>query len=317
LGQNQLLFFSVRYTERLLILLFAAALNIAGSTTVAAADWPDGYVVYEKTESPDGRYGILVPSMEAWEKDESLGETNYLADLKNHRLMGKIRGADYFEHQNHRGLQVVWAPDSSWCVVEYDERFGFGSISILEPKGSAFVQTDIGKRVGDSLNSAVVKKSHDRESGAGDAVTYFRIGPDGKLRVRALSTTDPKQLNPEKAHYALFHGMFDLRSKKWQTAEAQTLKEIDEYTAVEGAFTDLDSELEGTSFSTEEDKAKWLDERMNAVYATARLIQPAARFAAVKKEQIEWLKKRDAAPSIEEKCKLMEAQIKALQELLW
>ena len=35
--------------------------------------------------------------MDAWEKDGSLEETNYLADLKAHQLMGKIRGADYFE----------------------------------------------------------------------------------------------------------------------------------------------------------------------------------------------------------------------------
>ena len=42
-----------------------------------------------------------------------------------------------------------------------------------------------------------------------------------------------------------------------------------------------------------------------------------ARFAVVKREQIEWLKKRDDATSIEEKCKMMEARIKVLQELLW
>jgi len=48
-----------------------------------------------------------------------------------------------------------------------------------------------------------------------------------------------------------------------------------------------------------------------------RLVLPPARFAAIKKEQIEWLKKREANTSIEEKCKLMEARIKALQELLW
>jgi len=47
--------------------------------------------VRENSESPDGQYGILVASMDAWEKDETLEETNYLANLKNHRLMGKIR----------------------------------------------------------------------------------------------------------------------------------------------------------------------------------------------------------------------------------
>ena len=56
---------------------------------------------------------------------------------------------------------------------------------------------------------------------------------------------------------------------------------------------------------------------MNKVYRAAQFILPAARFTAVKKEQIEWLKKRNAAPSTEEKCKLMEARIKALQELVW
>ena len=63
-------------------LLFAVGCFVLLSATKAAAgDWPDGYIVYENTQSPDERYGILVPSMDAWEKDESLEEINYLADL--------------------------------------------------------------------------------------------------------------------------------------------------------------------------------------------------------------------------------------------
>jgi len=50
---------------------------------------------------------------------------------------------------------------------------------------------------------------------------------------------------------------------------------------------------------------------MSNLYHAAQFILRPARFAAVKKEQIEWLKKRDAAPSVDEKCKLMEARIKA------
>ena len=88
-----------------------------------------------------------------------------------------------------------------------------------------------------------------------------------------------------------------------------------EYDGVGDPFGDLG--LDETSFSTEEEKEKWLDERMNQIYLAVRLVLPQARFAAVKKEQIEWLKKRDAASSVEEKCKLTEARTKALQELLW
>ncbi len=88
-----------------------------------------------------------------------------------------------------------------------------------------------------------------------------------------------------------------------------------EYDGVGDPFGDLG--LDETSFSTEEEKEKWLDERMNQIYLAVRLVLPQARFAAVKKEQIEGLKKRDAVGSIGEKCKLMEARIRGLQNLLW
>jgi uncharacterized protein YecT (DUF1311 family) len=87
--------------------------------------------------------------------------------------------------------------------------------------------------------------------------------------------------------------------------------------ALETAYSDLEQDLEHTTFQNEEDKAESLDKKMNKVYSAVQFILPPARFTAVKREQIEWLKKRNAAPSTEEKCKLMEARIKALQELVW
>jgi len=53
-----------------------------------------------------------------------------------------------------------------------------------------------------------------------------------------------------------------------------------------------------------------------AVFSLTEILSPA-RFATVKKEQVQWLKKRDSASSVDEKHKLVEARIKALQELLW
>jgi len=72
-------------------ILFTLSVSIAVSRTVAAADWPDGYVIYKGTESPDERYGILIPTFEAWDKDGSLEDTNYFADLKTHRLWERSR----------------------------------------------------------------------------------------------------------------------------------------------------------------------------------------------------------------------------------
>ena len=305
----------MRYTPRLLALFFGLSLNVALSEAATAVNWPDGYVVYENTASPDGRYGVLVPTMETWEQDESLSEANYLADIKNHRVLGKIDKVDYFEHQNHRGLEVFWAPQSSVCVVENDGRYGADSISVLEINDSSFVQTEIGDRIQKSLDAAMKKQAHDPEM-AGDTFPHFRFGTDRKVRVRALSQNNPKQFEDVKTYYALFQGTFDVAAKKWTVTDARSIS-AEQDDALGTAYSDLEQDLEHTTFQNEEDKAESLDQTMNKVYRAAQFILPPARFTEVKREQIEWLKKRNAAASTEEKCKLMEARIKALQELVW
>ena len=304
----------MRYAARILALLFGLPLNVALSEPAAAVDWPDGYVVYENTTSPDGRYGVLVPTMDAWEKDESLSEANYLADLKSHRVLGKINKLDYFEHQNHRGLEVFWAPQSSVCIVENDGRYGADSISVLEINDSSFAQTEIGDRIQKSLDGAMKKQAHTEMGGY--VSPYFRFGTDRKVRVRALSQNNPKQFDDVKTYYALFQGTFDVGAKKWGVMDARSIS-AEQDDALTTAYSDFDQDLEHTTFENEEDKAESLDQTMNKVYRAAQFILPPARFAAIKREQIEWLKKRDAAPTISEKCKLMEARIKALQELVW
>ena len=275
----------MRYTARLLALFFGLSLNVVLSETAAAVNWPDGYVVYENTASPDGRYGVLVPTMEAWEQDESLSEANYLADIKNHRVLGKIDKVDYFEHQNHRGLEVFWAPHSSVCVVENDGRYGADSISVLEINDSSFTQTEIGDRIQKSLDGVMKKQAHAPEM-AGDVSPYFRFGTDRKVRVRALSQNNPKQFEDIKTYYALFQGTFDVAAKKWTVIDARSIS-AEQDDALVTAYGDLEQDLEHTTFQNEEDKAESLDQNMNKVYRAAQFILPPARFAAVKKEQIE------------------------------
>ena len=319
----------MRYTARLLALFFGLSLNVALSETAAAVNWPDGYVVYENTASPDGRYGVLVPTMEAWEQDESLSEANYLADIKNHRVLGKIDKLDYFEHQNHRGLEVFWAPHSSVCVVENDGRYGADSISVLEITDSSFTQTEIGERIQKSLDGAMKKQVHDSEM-SGYVSPFFRLGTDRKLRVRALSENNPKQFDNVKTYYALFQGTYDLAAKKWTVIDARSIN-VEQSDALQSAYQDnfakhmivaadpaqAPENFTGSVFSSEQEKADALDKTMNDVYQAVRYVLSANRFAKVKQEQIEWLETRDAAHSVEEKSKLTETRIKTLQDLLW
>ena len=314
---------------RVFVLLVAAALNFSELGIAAAGDWPKDYVVKENSESPDGRYAVLVQSMDAATAQENNESSVYLADVRNHTTLGSIDKVDYFEHQNHRGLEVFWAPDSSYCVVENDGRYGVDTISILEIKDSSFVQTEIGERIQKSLDGAMKKQSHDSEM-AGDVSPYFRLGTDRKVRVRAVSQNNPKQFEEVKTYYALFQGTYDLAAKKWTTTDARSINS-EESDALGSAYQDNSAthmivaadpaqtpeNFTGSVFSSEEEKADALDKIMNDVYQAVRYVLPANRFAKVKQEQVAWLKTRDAAHSAEEKSKLTESRIKTLQDLLW
>jgi uncharacterized protein YecT (DUF1311 family) len=210
-------------------------------------------------------------------------------------------------------LEVFWAPDSSFCVVENDGRYGADTISILEIGDSSFIQTEIGERIQKLLDGAMKKQAHGSEM-SGYVSPYFRLGTDRKVRVRALSENNPKQFDNVKTYYALFQGTFDLVIRKWTVTDARPIT-AEQSAALDWGYQKPD--FENTTFANEDDRAKSLDEQLNKVYQAAKFILPPARFAKLKQEQTEWLKKRDAASSIQAKCELMEARIKALQDWLW
>src|SRR4029453_1551247 len=269
------------FITAMLSLLLAAVLARAQSST----DWPEGYVVHEQSSSPDGQYGIIVPgSEEMLDAEES---TNYLADLKTHQVLGKIAGADYFERQNHRDLRVTWSPDSKWCVVQYEARFGFDMIAGLELKASGLTQIDLGKHIEKSLVSAA------GDDGYGSA--FFRLAPGDKLWVRALFYTGNPKLMDEKSKQARFAGTFDLKSKKWTASEAHKTKEWDTlptaYSEIPPIFVAANGdktkapEVTGTMIvSSDEEKAEQLDQEMNVVYNGVRVVLAPGRLARVKQE---------------------------------
>jgi hypothetical protein len=320
---------SVRLLNQALIVL-SAALSVGVSTGVTAGDWPQNYIVQKNSESPDGRYGVVVLSKQAAiDQDQTEGNSTYLANLQTRQTLGEIRGTDYFEGQNHRDLTVAWSPNSKLCLVTDWGRFGFASSSVVKPKDSTFTQTDVGERIKQSLNTVLRKQSRDSEI-SGEASPHFRINSDGKVRVRALACNNPKQFDDVKTFCALFQGIFDLQSKKWIVTDARPVKP-DQDDALESACDDnfakrmivaanpddVPEDFTGSVFSSEQEKLDALDKMMNDVYQAVRSVLVADRSTRVKQEQIAWLKTREAAQSVEEKSKLTENRIRTLQELLW
>jgi uncharacterized protein YecT (DUF1311 family) len=308
----------VSTSARFFLIAFCSILALA---VAKAIDWPEGHTVLQNSTSSDGRYGVLVVSREAGLNDARTGDSStYLANLQTRQTIGEIKGIDYFEGQNHAGLEAVWAPDSKACVVQYDSRYGWESVFVLKMKDDGFEQIDIGKHI-----EAIQKRIFD-----GYLSGYYRFTPDGKLKVRALSYTNPKQFAEVPTYNGVFQGTFDLKSKKWTATDVRKVKEdlwSNLQTAYDDSFAkhiivaaddkDVPENFTGSVFRSEGEKFDALDKQLNEVYQAVRSILPPNRFAKIKQEQVEWLKKRDAASSIQEKCKLTEARTKALQELVW
>ena len=311
----------------------------------SAADWPEGLVLHEESASPDGHYGIIVATSPRVKDGTTFliaedGEefVNYLADLKTHQLLGKIHNGNYVEGENHRHLDTDWSPDSKLCIATYWNRFGFDSIAVLEPKAATFTQANLGERIQKSLDAVLAKQEHDRHSTA-EVYPSCKLLAGRKIRVGALGRNNPKSLEDVKTYYALFQGTFDLTSKKWIVTAArpinaeqgemlqETLDSVySDYsdkglTVSPEAFKEAEADTDTTVnqgevlFRSDEAKAKYLDEGMNEVYKAVRVLLSPARFAKTKQEQIAWLKKRDAADTTAEKCKLIEDRIKVLQQL--
>ena len=260
---------------------------------------------------------------------------NVVVSLKEKRVLGRLELDQwdlYFPGRNHHDLQVVWGPAEKgrrFGILDFRLRFTSGAVLVVEMEPS-FTQTDICERVENSLDSVIKKQSHNSEL-SGEASFYFRLGPERKIRVRALATTNPKGFETQKTYCALFQGTFDLQSKQWIASDTRpiTSKQYDAFSSAYQDISDLTKHMTVGSkmapknltwsigFPSEKEKAADLDRIMNDVYNAARWLLPADRFAEVKQEQIAWLKTRDAAHSIPEKSKLIEDRTKTLQDLLW
>lgn len=274
-----------------------------------AEDWPKEWVVAEETESPNKQYAVLVPS---FEKGADGGDrTNYVVDLKAHRLLGKVRGADRVEGEPRGSLEAFWAADSTKVLLMYGwQREGFRAVTLVEVREGVLTQKDLGTLLHEKLDGEVAKH---RKGGMCAADLFCRWSPDGKLRVRAVGDSQGKR-ETDAMYVALFQGTYDLATHKWTVMDVRPVGDADE----DGLSTLYrDEGHPNESYDKEEDKAEVRDREMNEVYHALRVILPAAKFAEVKKQQVAWLKKRDAAGTVKEKIELLEGRTKELRDLAW
>lgn len=204
------------WTSLLVLLVLAGS----GISVFAGEAWPGGGSIAEGSRSPDGRFAVLLPSREAALPMEEADTKNFLVDLKTRTKLCVIRGAHFYPFRNHRDLKVVWADDSSWCVVTYVERFGFKSITLLVARKSGWDQTDLGSHIAKSLDAEIARQAGGARVDA-FAAAQFRVGGKENILVTADSTTNPKQIPDFPNYSASFEGVFDVRKGRWVSSQSR------------------------------------------------------------------------------------------------
>ena len=297
---------------RLLRAILFSVLLFGSAASATAVQWPSNFVLHSGTESPDGRYGILVPPHDS--ESEDRGDC-YLVDIPSHRVLGALEAVDYFDNQNHADLSAVWSADSVRCILTRGGRFGFDRILLLELHDQGFRQVNLGTTIQRALDAVVAKEAaKDHLDSAGPANAYMRFAKDNRIRFRAISNSNPKSLDEVPSYCGLFQGTYDPSMARWTVADARPIT-WEMFDPLSTAYEN--SGDEAIQYPSEQAKAEAYDRQLNDVYSAVRFILPKTEFEKVKAAQRVWLKERDAAPSLEDKNRRVLARVKALQDLLW
>lgn len=279
-------------------------------TAHAVEKWPAGSAVDPESKSPDGRYGVLLPKKGDPDTIEAATVKNTLVDLRSHRRIAVIDGAHYMPGQIHNELHATWAPDSSWCAVVYDARWGFENITLVEPHGAKCTQTDLGGHIQKVLTDEINRQASEKTDCYG--TVHFRPGPGGTVLVRAYAEAHPRKLDDEDDFRAVFQGTFDRANGRWAYAEALKIQHTEPF---EIAYTSaLDETL---TFTKDEDRLNWFNGQLKLLLEAVQTVLPKDRFAAMEEQQAAWSKQLEAVGSAGEKCQRIAARIRELRDLMW
>jgi hypothetical protein len=254
----------------------ALGIWLAGFFDVDAGE--PGFRRFAETVSPNGEYvlawgwsgGDDVTKLKEWaeEKDNTDGEVqNYLVDAVKGRVLGVIPGCDYFRgtegHQNHGGIAVGWSMDSKDALVITDTKWSSAAVVWIRTATHTFIP------VQESLEKPyrrLLQTKEKRRDPGGMSFEDPAILPGGVLAIYCWA-----QIPKEEPVF-----LYRLRYKvKIDGGKAQC-------------------EIVSSRKLPGDDKEAADEESLNKVYGQLRGTLNEAERAALKAEEVAWLKQREA-----------------------
>jgi len=169
------------------------------------------FTIPDDTLSPDGRYGVAVPTMD--DEDKISDPRNKLVEISTKRIIATIENEPGWDQQNHGGaLPARWSEDSSLLLWEVDGKWFPRAVALLKFNNEVAWQLDILKagqeailaatRKAASKQYARIKADHKKWGSAypeGFSVDVYTTEPISlPLTLHIDLTSDPKGASEEK-----------------------------------------------------------------------------------------------------------------------
>ena len=154
------------------------------SSTGLPAQFAKDYLIAGSTVSPDKKFAVIYPTLEAEETAEDANKPERIKDhvvaLQPFTVLGELHTKyPYFQNENHGGISAEWSDDSSVALVTLDGKWGPHDVFLLEFRDGKLTRT-----------TNVLAKAHDllspdyRKSKAepyNDVFDFIFDGEDGPV----------------------------------------------------------------------------------------------------------------------------------------
>jgi hypothetical protein len=168
------------------------------------------YLIAASTISPDKKFAVIYPTLEAEEAAENANHPerikDYVVTLQPFTLLGELQTKyPYFQHQSNGGLSAEWSDDSSVALITLDGKWGPHDVFLLEFRDGKLARTtNILTKAHDLLLPGYRKSKAEPYNDIFDFIFDGEDGPvfklDGANRViiDGEATTDPKGISEHR-----------------------------------------------------------------------------------------------------------------------
>ena len=168
------------------------------------------YLIAGGTVSPDKKFAVIYPTLEAEEAAEDAKHPerikDYIVALQPFTVLGELRTKyPYFQNQNHGRISAEWSDDSSVALIALHGKWGPHEVFLLEFRDGKLART-----------TNVLAKAHDllwpdyRKSKAepyndnfdfifdGEEGPVFKLDGASRVVIDGDATTDPKEISKHR-----------------------------------------------------------------------------------------------------------------------